>query len=130
MAVRGFSILQSEGRGFEYAPLARVGLASEGSFGPHPHIPSLAVGRELRIMGLTCVVSPYGRTAGQMTAVKLGFKNVSASVIKAGRTVVLTGTLFGTLSYKLHDDLQPNDQFSVWDFPIAQKPTSCAASAR
>jgi hypothetical protein len=36
--------------GFEYAPLARVGLASEGSFGPHPHIPFLAVGRELVLM--------------------------------------------------------------------------------
>jgi hypothetical protein len=36
--------------GFEYAPLARVGLASEGSFGPHPHIPFLAVGRELVLL--------------------------------------------------------------------------------
>ena len=36
--------------GFEYAPLARVGLASEGSFGPHPHIPFLAIGRELILM--------------------------------------------------------------------------------
>lgn len=36
--------------GFEYAPMARVGLASEGSFGPHPHIPFLAIGRELVLM--------------------------------------------------------------------------------
>jgi hypothetical protein len=33
--------------GFEYAPSARVGLASEGSFGPHPFIPFLTVAREL-----------------------------------------------------------------------------------
>ena len=36
--------------GFEYAPAARVGLASEGSFGPHPYIPFLAIGRELVLM--------------------------------------------------------------------------------
>jgi len=36
--------------GFEYAPLARVGLASEGSFGPHPSIPFLALGRELVLL--------------------------------------------------------------------------------
>ncbi len=36
--------------GFEYAPSARVGLASEGSFGPHPYIPFLAIGRELILM--------------------------------------------------------------------------------
>ncbi len=36
--------------GFEYAPLARVGLASEGSFGPHPFIPFLALGRELILL--------------------------------------------------------------------------------
>lgn len=36
--------------GFEYAPLARVGLASEGSFGPHPFIPFLALGRELIVL--------------------------------------------------------------------------------
>ncbi|WP_309643964.1 DUF6671 family protein [Phenylobacterium sp.] len=36
--------------GFEYAPYARVGLASEGSFGPHPYIPFLAVGRELVLL--------------------------------------------------------------------------------
>jgi len=36
--------------GFGYAPLARVGLASEGSFGRHPHIPFLAIGRELILM--------------------------------------------------------------------------------
>ena len=33
--------------GFDYAPYARVGIASEGDFGPHPYIPYLAVGREL-----------------------------------------------------------------------------------
>ncbi len=33
--------------GFEYAPYARVGFASEGSFGPHPYIPFLDLGREL-----------------------------------------------------------------------------------
>jgi hypothetical protein len=36
--------------GFEYAPLARIGLASEGSFGPHPFIPFLALGRELLVL--------------------------------------------------------------------------------
>lgn len=36
--------------GFEQAPGARVALASEGSFGPHPHIPFLALGRELVLM--------------------------------------------------------------------------------
>ena len=36
--------------GFEYMPAARFGLASEGSFGPHPYIPFLAVGRELVLM--------------------------------------------------------------------------------
>jgi hypothetical protein len=36
--------------GFEYAPAARVGLASEGSFGPHPFIPFLALGRELIVL--------------------------------------------------------------------------------
>lgn len=35
---------------FEAAPSARVGIASEGSFGPHPHFPFLAVGRELVLM--------------------------------------------------------------------------------
>ncbi len=38
------------GAGFEYAPYTRVGLASEGSFGPHPHIPFLALGRELVLL--------------------------------------------------------------------------------
>lgn len=36
--------------GFAYAPYARVGIASEGSFGPHPHIPFLALGRELVLL--------------------------------------------------------------------------------
>ena len=36
--------------GFRSAPSVRVGLASEGSFGPHPHIPFLAIGRELIVM--------------------------------------------------------------------------------
>jgi len=36
--------------GFADAPLARVGLASEGSFGPHPFIPFLAIGRELIVL--------------------------------------------------------------------------------
>ena len=36
--------------GFEYAPYARVGVASEGSFGPHPYIPFLALGRELVLL--------------------------------------------------------------------------------
>jgi hypothetical protein len=36
--------------GFEYAPSARVGLASEGSFGPHPYVPFLPIGRELVLM--------------------------------------------------------------------------------
>ncbi len=36
--------------GFEVAPRARVGLASEGSFGPHPHIPFLPIGREIVLM--------------------------------------------------------------------------------
>ncbi|MDI1366436.1 MAG: hypothetical protein PSX79_16525 [bacterium] len=36
--------------GFEYAPYARVGVASEGSFGPHPQIPFLPLGRELVLL--------------------------------------------------------------------------------
>lgn len=36
--------------GFEYAPLARFGVASEGSFGPHPTVPFLACGRELVLL--------------------------------------------------------------------------------
>ena len=35
---------------FENAPYARVGIASEGSFGPHPHIPFLALDRELILL--------------------------------------------------------------------------------
>ena len=36
--------------GFEYAPYARVGIASEGTFGPHPYSPFLALGRELVLL--------------------------------------------------------------------------------
>ena len=36
--------------GFRSAPSIRVGLASEGSFGPHPQLPILAIGRELIVM--------------------------------------------------------------------------------
>ena len=36
--------------GFDSVPSARVGLASEGSFGPHPVVPFLAIGRELVLM--------------------------------------------------------------------------------
>jgi hypothetical protein len=36
--------------GFEAVPRARVGVASEGSFGPHPYVPFAAVGRELVLM--------------------------------------------------------------------------------
>lgn len=36
--------------GFQHEPSARVGLASEGSFGPHPYIPCLAIGREIVLM--------------------------------------------------------------------------------
>lgn len=36
--------------GFGYAPHAHVGIASEGSFGPHPYIPFLALGRELVLL--------------------------------------------------------------------------------
>ncbi len=36
--------------GFEYAPYARVGIASEGSFSPHPYVPFLAFGRELILL--------------------------------------------------------------------------------
>lgn len=36
--------------GFDYAPYARVGLASEGSFGPHPYIPFLPLNRELVLL--------------------------------------------------------------------------------
>ena len=35
---------------FAFAPCARVGIASEGSFGPHPNIPFLALGRELVLL--------------------------------------------------------------------------------
>jgi hypothetical protein len=36
--------------GFANAPCARVGIASEGSFGPHPYIPFLSLGRELIVL--------------------------------------------------------------------------------
>ena len=36
--------------GFNVTPWARVGLASEGSFGPHPSIPFVALGRELIVL--------------------------------------------------------------------------------
>lgn len=36
--------------GFEYAPLAPVGLASGGSFGPHPLVPLMAVGHEIVLL--------------------------------------------------------------------------------
>ena len=36
--------------GFEYAPLAQIGLASEGSFGSHPRLPFLALGQELVLL--------------------------------------------------------------------------------
>lgn len=31
-------------------PAAHIGVASEGSFGPHPHVPFIALGRELVVM--------------------------------------------------------------------------------
>lgn len=36
--------------GFANVPCARVGIASEGSFGPHPYIPFLALDRELIVL--------------------------------------------------------------------------------
>ena len=36
--------------GFDHARWANVGLASEGSFGPHPYIPLVAIGRELVLL--------------------------------------------------------------------------------
>ena len=36
--------------GFNVTPWARVGLASDGSFGPHPSIPFVALGRELIVL--------------------------------------------------------------------------------
>lgn len=36
--------------GFVYAPYSRIGLASVGSFGPHPYIPFLALGRKLALL--------------------------------------------------------------------------------
>lgn len=36
--------------GFECAPHARVAVASEGSFGPHPWVPFAALGRELVLL--------------------------------------------------------------------------------
>lgn len=35
---------------FENSPRVTIGIASEGSFGPHPHIPFLALGRELILL--------------------------------------------------------------------------------
>jgi hypothetical protein len=35
---------------FENAPRVTIGIASEGSFGPHPYIPFLALGRELILL--------------------------------------------------------------------------------
>ena len=35
---------------FENAPCVTIGIASEGSFGPHPYIPFLALGRELILL--------------------------------------------------------------------------------
>lgn len=36
--------------GFAAMPAAQIGIASEGSFGPHPHVPFIALGRELVAM--------------------------------------------------------------------------------
>lgn len=36
--------------GFEHLPEARVGLASEGSFGPHPELPFVSMGLELVLL--------------------------------------------------------------------------------
>ena len=36
--------------GFQAVPSAKVGIASEGSFGPHPYVPFAALGRELVLM--------------------------------------------------------------------------------
>lgn len=36
--------------GFRTVPRARVGIASEGSFGPHPYVPFAAFGRELVLL--------------------------------------------------------------------------------
>ncbi len=38
------------GAGFDYARQVNVGFASEGSFGPHPYIPYVAMGRELVLL--------------------------------------------------------------------------------
>lgn len=38
------------GAALDLMPEASIGIASEGSFGPHPHIPFLAVGREIVVL--------------------------------------------------------------------------------
>ena len=42
--------------------------------------------KKLRITSLVCVVSPYGRRAGQMTAFKLGFQNSGSLSIRSWET--------------------------------------------
>lgn len=69
--------------GFDLMPEARFGLASEGSFGPHPLIPFLPLGREIvvlidRLSGLELV--------GQFAGIRTNFAHEIVNTIEAGRT--------------------------------------------
>jgi hypothetical protein len=73
---------------FEYAPQARVGLASEGCFGPHPFIPFLAIGRELVLLirRASWITSPSPRRDSQTCARldRLGFPCRESAVPNLG----------------------------------------------
>lgn len=90
--------------GFGLDPGARFGLASEGSFGAHPFIPFLPIGREIVVLidrqsGLELV--------GQFTSVRTNFAHAVVDTIEAGRAfgerigfpdhgLIVTASLDGT----------------------------------
>jgi len=68
--------------GFSLAPGAQFGLASEGSFGPHPFIPFLPMAREIVVLidrhsGLELV--------GQFAGVRTNFAHAVVDTVEAGR---------------------------------------------
>lgn len=68
--------------GFSLDPGARFGLASEGSFGPHPFMPFLAIGREILVLidrqsGLELV--------GQYADIRTNFAHAVVDTVEAGR---------------------------------------------
>jgi len=74
---------------FETNPIARVGVASEGSFGPHPHIPFLPFGLELvvlidRVSGLELIGQDSGPHTNFSHQVVSNFDEASAFAKRAG----------------------------------------------